>query len=241
MLVTFDYLKIRRNQLTEPFSMAIHGEALTVDASKGVAEWAASLRSSAGSARRASEPHARGPLGLDRSDTAGALRFPVVVSHIVAYGCIRRAHEMLDREEAIRSKSPTAVTQELWGVFLAYNLVRLDMERAAKDAGVEPTRISFVAALRLICDEWLWCAVATPGAIPRHLRNLRAEWKTLILPPRRPKRSYPRAVKIKRSNYARKRGTGSKRSDFFLIRPTLGLALRSQTRRKAPAASSYGT
>jgi hypothetical protein len=77
--------------------------------------------------------------------------------------------EMLDREEAIRSKSPTAVTQELWGIFLAYNLVRLEMERVAEDAGVEPTRISFVAALRLICDEWLWCAVATPGAIPKHL------------------------------------------------------------------------
>jgi hypothetical protein len=118
--------------------------------------------------------------------------------------------EMLDREEAIRSKSPTAVTQELWGVFLAYNLVRLEMERVAADAGVEPTRISFVAALRLICDEWLWCAVATPGAIPKHLRNLRAELKTLILPPRRPKRRYPRAVKIKMSNYERKRRKASK-------------------------------
>src|SRR5262249_2161254 len=30
-----------------------------------------------------------------------------------------------------------------------------------------PTRISFVAALRLICDEWLWSAVAVPGAIPK--------------------------------------------------------------------------
>ena len=113
--------------------------------------------------------------------------------------------EMLDREEAIRSKSPTAVTQELWGVFLAYNLVRLEMQRVADEAGVEPTRISFVAALRLICDEWLWCAIATPGAIPKHLRNLRAALTTLILPPRRPQRSYPRAVKIKMSNYARKR------------------------------------
>lgn len=118
--------------------------------------------------------------------------------------------EMLDREEAIRSKSPTAVTQELWGVFLAYNLVRLEMQRVADDAGVEPTRISFVAALRLICDEWLWCAVATPGAIPKHLRNLRAALTTLILPTRRSDRSYPRAVKIKMSNYARKRRKGSK-------------------------------
>ena len=61
-----------------------------------------------------------------------------------------------------------------------------------------------VAALRLICDEWFWCAVATPGAIPKYLRNLRAELKTLILPPRPPRASVSRAVKIKMSNDARK-------------------------------------
>src|SRR5204863_2535465 len=91
-------------------------------------------------------------------------------------------------------------------------------------AGVEPTRISCVAALRLICDEWLWCAIAMPGAIPKHLRNLRAALKTLILPPRRSERRFPRAVKIKMSNYARKRRNGSKRSGVPLIRPALGLA-----------------
>ena len=113
--------------------------------------------------------------------------------------------EMLDREEAIRSQSPAGVQQELWGLMLAYNLVRLEMERVADEAGVEPARISFVAALRLICDEWLWCAIASPGAIPKHLRDLRASLKTLILPPRRTERRYPRAVKIKMSNYPRKR------------------------------------
>ena len=118
--------------------------------------------------------------------------------------------ELLDREEAIRSRTPAGVQQELWGTFLAYNLVRLEMERVASEAGVEPTRISFVAALRLICDEWLWCALASPGAIPKHLRNLRASLKTLILPPRRSERRFPRAVKIKMSNYARKRRNGSK-------------------------------
>src|SRR5262249_58244474 len=74
--------------------------------------------------------------------------------------------ELLDREEAIRSTTPTGVQQELWGIFLAYNLVRLEVERVAADAGVAPTRISFAAALRLICDEWLWSAVAVPGAVP---------------------------------------------------------------------------
>mgnify|MGYP000977610962 CR=1 FL=1 len=77
---------------------------------------------------------------------------------------------MLQRLEAIRSKSPDAVTQELWGLLLAYNLVRLEMERIADETGVAPTRISFVAALRLIVNEWSWSTItASPGAIPRHL------------------------------------------------------------------------
>ena len=60
----------------------------------------------------------------------------------------------------LRKRRLPAVKQELWGIFLAYNLVRLEMQRVAADAGVEPTRISFVAALRLICDEWLWCSTS---------------------------------------------------------------------------------
>jgi hypothetical protein len=113
--------------------------------------------------------------------------------------------ELLDREEAIRSRTPEGVRQELWGVLIAYNLIRLEMERVAAEANVEPARISFVGAMRLICDEWLWCAVAQPGAIPKHLRNLRAALVGLVLPVRRSERTYPRAVKIKMSNYPRKR------------------------------------
>jgi len=108
--------------------------------------------------------------------------------------------EVLDREEALRSKSPVAIAQELWGILLAYNLVRLEMERVAEDAGVAPTRISFITAYHLVCDEWLWCAVASPGAIPKHLRDLRAKLARLVLPLRRP-RSYPRLVKVKISSY----------------------------------------
>jgi hypothetical protein len=113
--------------------------------------------------------------------------------------------EMLEREEAIRSRTPDGVRQEVWGILLAYNLIRLEMERVAIVAEVEPSRISFVGAMRLICDEWLWCAIAQPGAIPKHLRNLQAALIGLILPPRRSERSYPRAVKLKMSSYPRKR------------------------------------
>jgi hypothetical protein len=113
--------------------------------------------------------------------------------------------EMLERQEAIRSKKPRGVAQELWGVALAYNLVRLEMIRIADEAGVPANRISFVMALRLIRDEWAWATVTSPGAIQRRLRELRAEVARFVLPPRRTERSYPRAVKITMSNYARKR------------------------------------
>ena len=77
---------------------------------------------------------------------------------------------------------------------------------AKEDRGhVEPTRISFVESLRLIRDECLWLTVASPGAIPKRLASMRANIKRYILPPRRPKRLYPRAVKIKMINYDRKR------------------------------------
>lgn len=112
--------------------------------------------------------------------------------------------ELLDREEAIRSRKPDGVKQELWGILLAYNLVRLEMTSIAAEAEVEPTRISFVEALRLIRDEWEWLTVTSPGAIPKRLETMRRNVKRYVLPPRR-SRSFPRAVKIKMSSYDRKR------------------------------------
>jgi hypothetical protein len=113
--------------------------------------------------------------------------------------------DMLERLETIRSKSPTAVQQEMWGLLLAYNLVRLEMERIASELNVEPTRISFIAALRHFVEQWLWASqTATPGAIPKRLATMRDRLRRFLLPPRRPERSFPRAVKIKMSNYARK-------------------------------------
>jgi hypothetical protein len=114
---------------------------------------------------------------------------------------------LLDRQEAIRSKTPAGVRQELWGIALAYNLVRLEMERVADEAGVPPTRISFVASLALIRDEFhtLSLRSMTPGSIPSRLTYLRQRLKRLVLPPRRPDRRYPRTVKLKMSNYDRNR------------------------------------
>lgn len=114
---------------------------------------------------------------------------------------------MLAREETIRSRTPQGVRQELWAVGLAYNLVRVEMERAADEAGVPPTRISFVNALSLFTHAWvIWSTPPlAPGRIPAALTDLRQRLlQLLLLPARRQERSYPRVVKIKMSNYDKK-------------------------------------
>jgi hypothetical protein len=111
--------------------------------------------------------------------------------------------ELLDPRESIRSKKPDGVEQEIWGLLLAYNLVRLYMQRVGAIAKVPPTRISFVAALRFIREEWWMDSQPTidVAEVPRHLQRLAAQLSRFVLPERRPERAYPRAVKIKMSNY----------------------------------------
>lgn len=111
--------------------------------------------------------------------------------------------EMLEREEAIRSEAPERVRQEVWGLVVAYNLVRREMEAAAMQWGVAPRRLSFGMSLRAIRDLFVWAATASPGSLPKMLAGLRLDLRHFILPPRRSERRYERHVKIKMSSYAR--------------------------------------
>jgi hypothetical protein len=124
----------------------------------------------------------------------------------LGYNEVKRV--MLAREETTRSKTPRGVAQELWALALAYNLVRFEVERVAEEAGVPPTRISFVAALGFIESALRMWGIDSAGRLPERLRRLREDISHFVLPERRA-RSYPRAVKIKMSNYARKRPTKS--------------------------------
>lgn len=113
--------------------------------------------------------------------------------------------EQLGGETVLRSRTPEGVRQELWGTLLAYNLIRLEMEAIAVQAKVPPRRVSFIQALRLICDEWLWLAdTRSPGAIPKHLARLRKNLARLILPSRRKRPTQPRAVKPRPRKYPSK-------------------------------------
>lgn len=106
----------------------------------------------------------------------------------------------LEREETLRSRAPERLRQEIWGLAIGYNLIRLEIERVAAGAGVPPTRISYRHALMLVRNFWVTAWLASPGALPQRLKGLQHELALLILPPRRSRR-FPRAVKVKMSNY----------------------------------------
>jgi hypothetical protein len=115
---------------------------------------------------------------------------------------------MLAREETTHSKRPRGVAQELWGLAIAYDLVRCEAKRVAADADVPPVRISFVAALNFIEAVLRTWGTDNAGHLPGRLARLREDLTHCVLPERRERR-YPRAVKIKMSNYARKRPASS--------------------------------
>ena len=50
----------------------------------------------------------------------------------------------------LRSKSPELVLQEIWGHLCCHFAIRTLMWEAASQAGVDPDRVSFVAALRIV-------------------------------------------------------------------------------------------
>jgi hypothetical protein len=111
----------------------------------------------------------------------------------------------LEREEALRSRAPERVRQEIWGLAIGYNLIRLEMARVAARVDVAPRRISYRHTLMLIRNFWLSAWLAPPGVLPRRLQALQEELALLLLPPRRSHRRFPRAVKIKMSHYPLKR------------------------------------
>jgi hypothetical protein len=102
---------------------------------------------------------------------------------------------------ALRGRSCAAIGRRqrrrpLGGILLVYNLVRLEMERIATELDVAPTRISFVAALRQLAAFWLLGSkTLSPGALPAQLAKTQDRIRRFVLPPRRPERVFPRAVK----------------------------------------------
>lgn len=123
--------------------------------------------------------------------------------------------KQLRAEQVLRSQHPDGVRQELWGILVAHNLVRREIERIADRAKVPPRRVSFIAALRLICEEWHWATLpsAKAGALPKALANLEEKISRFILPERRTHRSFPRALKVVTAKYPSKASVLRRTSD----------------------------
>lgn len=119
---------------------------------------------------------------------------------------------MLHSQLVLRSKKPDMVMQELWGILIAYNLIRFQMARMAYSLdGIEPNQISFNQAAIFIIKELTILPRVSPGNIPKVLSYMLDMAKAFILPIRR-ERKYARIIKKPPSKYpykpVRKRGEG---------------------------------
>lgn len=104
----------------------------------------------------------------------------------------------------LRSEKPVGVIQELYALLLAHYAVRALMHEAARAAGLDPDRLSFVHALRLIHAAIPEFQQAAPADHPHLYARLLRDLAAAPLPPRRA-RTNPRVVKRKMPPFGRKR------------------------------------
>lgn len=106
--------------------------------------------------------------------------------------------------QPLRSRKPVGVIQEVYGLFLAHYAVRVLMHEAALAAGVDPDRLSFVHAVRLVQDAIPEFQMVAPADLPRLAARLLRDIARGRLPARR-HRTHPRVVKRQQSKFPRKR------------------------------------
>jgi hypothetical protein len=103
-----------------------------------------------------------------------------------------------------RSQKPVGVIQELSGLLIAHYAVRRVMPEAAMRAGIDPDRLSFSNAVRLVCDAIPACQMVAPAQQPQLYARLLRDMARSQLPERH-HRNHPRVVKRKMSNFHLKR------------------------------------
>ena len=101
----------------------------------------------------------------------------------------------------LRSKKPEMVRQELWGVLLAYNLLRFAMGQMAYSLkNIEPNQLSFTQATAFLIKELTLLPAVSPGRVPETINRIIEMAPAFILPDRR-ERCYPRVVKRRPQKY----------------------------------------
>lgn len=107
-------------------------------------------------------------------------------------------------EFVLRSKQPALVRQELWGVLIAYTLLRRLMRQMAEHVKVAPSRMGFHVAAIAIIDVLRFAPLESAATLPRRLALLFEQAQLFVIAERRLARSYPRAVKRRPSKYPTK-------------------------------------
>ncbi|WOE67259.1 IS4 family transposase [Aeromonas allosaccharophila] len=114
-------------------------------------------------------------------------------------------HSLQQHRLTLRSKKAAGIRQELWGVLLAYNLLRSQMVKmAASLKGYTASQLSFHMASVYLIHELSCMPYLSPGTIPKRVADLEKQAGQFVLPERR-ERSYPRCVKPRPQRYSVKK------------------------------------
>lgn len=108
---------------------------------------------------------------------------------------------MQNNAVTLRSKKVELIYQEVWGLLLAYNVIRREASQAAVSHGRAPHQIRFKPAYHYIAAQLIVMAAAHPvSRTGARLSELRAGVASLFLD-NRPRPSRPRTVKMSKTRY----------------------------------------
>ena len=108
---------------------------------------------------------------------------------------------LLESRFTLRSNLPELINQELWGLLLAYNLIRYKMILMAKSLkGVYPNQLSFRDASSHIIYKLTQMPIYAPGNVPRLILDIERNANQFKLEGKR-ERSYPRTLKVSKNRY----------------------------------------
>ena len=109
----------------------------------------------------------------------------------------------LARPVELRSRTPRGVVQEFYGIVLAHNAIRALMFEAATRVEIDPRRLSFLHALRVLRETIPLLRAAATAQLPRLYDAMLDHMACGRLPPR-DGRINPRVVKVKMSKFKKK-------------------------------------
>ena len=109
---------------------------------------------------------------------------------------------LLESRFTLRSQLPELVKQELWGILLAYNLLRYKMILMAKSLdGIYPCQLSFREASSYIIFKLCQLPMTAPGNIPAQVFEPEKQARQFVLEGLGRERCYPRVLKCSKNGY----------------------------------------